>query len=159
MSGPITPLPPGLALPLAVMHSAAFPEDPWDAAALGRVLGLSGVSGYLAWRADSPAGFVLARDLGDEIEVLSLGVLPDCRRLGLGRALIEAVIAQAERRPVGSLVLEVATDNDAARRLYAACGFVQVGRRPRYYHRSGQVADGLILRRAVAGRSVQASPR
>ncbi len=133
------------------MHRACFPDDPWDAAALERILALSGGFGYLAWQADSPAGFVLARDLGGEVEILSLGVLAERRRQGIGRALLDLVIADAGRRRIGSIVLEVATENEAARRLYAACGFVQVGRRPRYYRRMGVPADALILRRGITG--------
>ncbi|HTV90949.1 MAG TPA: GNAT family N-acetyltransferase [Stellaceae bacterium] len=145
----ITPLAAGIELPLSLMHGAAFPEEPWDAAALVRVLALSGVFGFLAWQAGEPAGFALARDLGDESEILSLGVVPDCRRRGVGRLLLDAVIAEAGRRCTGSVVLEVAVANGAARRLYAATGFVQVGRRPRYYRHDGQDGDGLILRRAI----------
>jgi [ribosomal protein S18]-alanine N-acetyltransferase len=147
----VVPLPAGAAAPLAAMHLAAFPEDPWDAAALERILALPGGFGYLAWRQGAPAGFILARDLGGEVEILSVGVLPGWRRRGIGRALMDAVVAEAQRRRAGSLVLEVATENDAARELYAACGFVQVGRRPRYYRRPDGRADALILRRAVTG--------
>ena len=142
----MTPLPPGAAAPLALMHAACFPEDPWDAAALARILGLSGVFGYLVWGGDEPAGFIVARDLGDEAEILTFGVLPERRRLGLGRALLDALLAEAGRRRLGAIVLEVAADNEAARRLYAAFGFVQAGRRPRYYRRADTVADALILR-------------
>jgi ribosomal-protein-alanine N-acetyltransferase len=140
------------------MHSAAFPEDPWDADALERILGLSGGFGYLAWQEGALAGFILARDLGGEVEVLSLGVLPAWRRRGAGRALLDAVVAEAQRRSAGSLVLEVATENAAARLLYAACDFIQVGRRPRYYRRADGRADALILRRAVTGELAQANP-
>jgi ribosomal-protein-alanine N-acetyltransferase len=147
----IVPLPAGAAAPLSAMHLAAFPEDPWDAAALERILALSGGFGYLAWLGDTPAGFILARDLGGEVEVLSLGVLPGWRRRGIGRALLGRVVTEAQRRRAGSLVLEVATENDPARELYAACGFAQVGRRPRYYRRADGRADALILRRAVTG--------
>lgn len=149
MSCEITPLPAGIALPLSAMHQACFPDDPWDAAALARILALAGVFGYLTWQAAEPSGFILARDLGEEVEILSLGVLPGLRRRGAGRALLDALIADAGRRRCSSVVLEVAAENDAARRLYAACGFRQVGRRPRYYRRAGHVADGLILRRTI----------
>jgi ribosomal-protein-alanine N-acetyltransferase len=145
----IAPVPAGAAVPLSAMHRASFPEDPWDAAALERILALSGGFGYLAWQGDTPAGFILARDLCGEVEILSLGVLSAWRRQGIGRALIDAVIAEAERRRAGSLVLEVATENEAARRLYTAVGFVQVGRRPRYYRRASGRADALILRRGI----------
>jgi [ribosomal protein S18]-alanine N-acetyltransferase len=42
----------------------------------------------------------------------------------------------------------VAVTNRAAQRLYAAAGFVEVGRRPRYYTRDGAPAvDALVLRK------------
>jgi ribosomal-protein-alanine N-acetyltransferase len=135
------------ALPLAIMQGACVPEDPWDAAALDRILALSGVFGHLACEHGAPIGFVLARDLGDEAEVLSFGVLPEARRHGVGRALLDTMLAEARRRRLGSVVLEVAADNAAGRRLYAAYGFTQAGRRPRYYRRPGGTVDGLILRR------------
>jgi [ribosomal protein S18]-alanine N-acetyltransferase len=147
----VAALPPGVALPLSVMHRACFPEEPWDEAVLQRLLALSNVFGYLAWQDDAPAGFVLVRDLGDEVEVLSLGVTPALRRQGVGQALLDAVAAEGRRRGLASLVLEVGANNDAARRLYAAAGFIQVGRRPRYYRRAGDSEDGLILRCALVG--------
>jgi len=99
----------------------------------------------------APAGFVLARDLGDECEILSLGVAPPWRRRGVGGDLIGAVIAEAKRRGNASIVLEVATDNDAARRLYTRFGFVAAGRRARYYRRIDGPADAFILRLALGG--------
>ena len=149
MNCAITPLPAGAAEPLALLHAGCFPEDPWDAEALGRILGLSGGFGFVAWQGDMPVGFALARDLGGEGEILSLGVLPDCRRLGVGRLLLRAVTDEAARRRLPSIVLEVADDNTAARALYADAGFIAVGRRPRYYRRSGETVDALILRCSV----------
>jgi [ribosomal protein S18]-alanine N-acetyltransferase len=142
----ITPLAAGAAEPLAMLHAGCFPEDSWDAEALGRILGLSGGFGFLAWQSEIPVGFALARDLGGEGEILSLGVLPDCRRLGIGRALLRAVIDEAASRELPSIVLEVAEDNAAARGLYASAGFVAAGRRPRYYRRGGETIDALLLR-------------
>jgi ribosomal-protein-alanine N-acetyltransferase len=151
VSWDITPVPIGAEVPLSAMHRACFPEGPWDAATLERILALAGGFGYLAWQGDAPVGFILARDLAGDVEVLSVGVLPQWRRRGVGRALIDAVVAKAEQDGLGSIVLEVATENAAARALYAAFGFVQVGRRPGYYSQSGGRADALILRRGSAG--------
>jgi len=145
----ILPLALGAAEPLAALHRACFPDEPWDAGALARVLSLSGCFGHVAWHGAAPRGFVLARDLGNECEILSLGVTPDYRRRGLGGRLLAAAIAEAGRQGAGSVVLEVATDNQAARRLYARLGFVQVGHRPRYYRRRDGLADALIMRRAL----------
>ena len=85
--------------------------------------------------------------------MLTFGVLPEARRQGIGRALLDTLLAAAHRRRLGSVVLEVAADNAAARRLYAARGFIQAGRRPRYYRRPGGTVDGLIMRRGLANGS------
>lgn len=144
----VTPLPTvaGAAAALSQMHRACFPEDPWDDEAFSWLLALRGAFGHFGWCDDAAAGFILARDLGGEAEILTFGVLPEMRRAGIGTALLEAAIAEAGRRGHGSLVLEVAADNDAARLLYETLGFAQVGRRPRYYRRGREPADALILR-------------
>ena len=147
MTSEVRPIPSGAAAPLSLLHRACFPEEPWEADALERILALSGAFGFCVWRGDRPAGFVLARDLGGETEILSIGVLPERRRSGIARALLGAVFTEAERRGGESVVLEVADDNAPARRLYAGLGFVAVGRRPRYYSRGSGLSDALILRR------------
>ena len=150
----VAPLPPGDMGPLAALHRACFPEDPWDAGALAAILAMPGSYGFLASDGDAAAGFLLARDLGSEIEILSLGVLPPRRRRGLGRRLIDALFTDAGRRGCGSIVLEVAIDNAPARRLYAASGFAAVGRRKAYYQTADGMADALIMRRPVRGKAI-----
>jgi ribosomal-protein-alanine N-acetyltransferase len=149
----IAPLPVGAAAPLASLHGACFPEDPWDAEALDRILALHGGFGFLAWETDMPIGFALARDLGAECEILTLGVLPACRRRGVGRALLSTILDRARRQSIPSIVLEVAADNAVARRLYNANGFVAVGRRPRYYRRGEETVDALLLRCPITSQS------
>jgi ribosomal-protein-alanine N-acetyltransferase len=144
-------LPAGAAVPLAVMHAACFPAEPWDAEALARILDLAGAFGLLAWQGEEPAGFAVARDLGDEVEILTIGVLPGYRGQGHGGALLAAVATEAARCGAGSLVLEVAETNIAARALYRGFGFTQVGRRPAYYRSEAGAEDGLILRCDVSG--------
>ncbi|MGE5268412.1 MAG: GNAT family N-acetyltransferase [Thiohalocapsa sp.] len=145
----IAAVPPGAGVPLAAMHRACFPDDPWDADVMARILALAGTFGHLAWQGDDLAGFILARDLGGEVEILSLGVLPAWRRRGIGRALLDAAAGEAVRRDAAALVLEVATDNEPASRLYAAFGFTIAGRRPRYYRRLDSTVDAFILRREI----------
>jgi ribosomal-protein-alanine N-acetyltransferase len=142
----IAPLPPGAALPLSQLHRLCFPDDPWDEAACAAILGMPGCFGLLAWRDETPIGFVLALDLGGECEILSLGVVPARRRRGVGAALLAALGAAARRRGAQSLVLETAEDNAAAGALYAAHGFVTIGRRAHYYRRERHFVDALVLR-------------
>jgi ribosomal-protein-alanine N-acetyltransferase len=158
MNPRLAPLPVTAAEPLALMHRACFPEDPWDAEAFARLLALHGVFGRLAWLGEAPAGFILARDLGEEAEILTLGVLPGMRRCGIGGMLLAAAVTEAGRRCLGSVVLEVAADNEAARRLYGAAGFTRAGTRPRYYRRAGAAIDALILRRPIAAEAGCARP-
>jgi len=168
MSPRITQISDNAAEPLALMHRDCFPDDPWDAASFARLLALYGAFGYLAWldaAADDDApsddalgGFILARDLGGEAEILTLCVLPRMRRLGIGRALLGAVMAEAGRRRLGSVVLEVAADNAAAHLLYGATGFVRVGMRPRYYRRDHGAIDALILRRPIGAARDRVQP-
>jgi [ribosomal protein S18]-alanine N-acetyltransferase len=145
----ITPIPEGAAEALAALHRECFPDDPWEAGALARIMALSGGFGWLACEDEDPAGFILVRDLGNECEILSLGVTPRWRRRGLAQALLSRTIEEARFRLLPSLVLEVAIDNDPARDLYTGAGFVTVGRRARYYRRPDGRVDALILRLAL----------
>jgi len=90
------------------------------------------------------AGYVVALDAADEGEILNLAVAEGGRRRGLGRALVEAIIAALSERGVRQVYLEVRESNAAARALYAAFGFKDVGRRKAYYRRP--VEDAIVLR-------------
>lgn len=128
---------------LAVVHAAAFPAgERWGADAMALQLALPGAFGWI----DPLGGLVLARVAADEAEILSLAVAPALRGQGLGRALLEQAAATAAGCGAAAMFLEVSATNAAARRLYAAAGFAEVGRRARYY-RGG--ADALVLRRAL----------
>jgi [ribosomal protein S18]-alanine N-acetyltransferase len=142
----IEPIPEGAVEALAILHQACFPDDPWEAGALARIMALSGGFGWLAWEGGEPAGFILVRDLSNECEILTLGVAPRWRRRGVAQALLQTMIMEARHRGLTSVVLEVAIDNDAASNLYTAAGFVAVGRRARYYRRPDGRVDAMILR-------------
>jgi ribosomal-protein-alanine N-acetyltransferase len=135
-----------LATPLSQLHRACFPDDPWPPQAIAGVMGVAGFFGRIAWEDDEPAGLVLAQGLAAECEILSLGVIPEQRRAGLGTALLASLVEAARRRRAQTVFLEVAEDNFAARALYTARGFVQIGRRTNYYRRVVGAVDALVLR-------------
>lgn len=135
---------------LALVHQAAFSQG-WSPDALLKLLAQPGViclAGCPAAQAPV-AGFVLARAVAGEAEILTLAVEPASRRLGLGRALIAQLCGILRRQDIVSLYLEVAEDNRAARALYDACGFALAGRRKAYYARNNERADALLLRYEV----------
>ena len=146
MTSRIEPLPRGSASPISVLHRACFPEDPWDARAIRQIMDIPGFFGRVGWAKAAPVGFALALALGEEAEIVSLGVLPEYRRCGIGSAILEAVCGEARSRGAERVVLEMASDNEAARALYAGRGFTVVGRRRNYYRRAERLVDALILR-------------
>ncbi|MET8203822.1 ribosomal protein S18-alanine N-acetyltransferase [Micromonospora taraxaci] len=81
----------------------------------------------------------------DEVWVQNIAVRRDAQRRGVGRALLEDLLAEAARRETRSTLLEVAVDNAAAQRLYATYGFEPIGVRRGYYQPSN--TDALVMRR------------
>ena len=81
--------------------------------------------------------------IGDDLHILSIAVHPSRRRLGLGRALLRKVIAEAAQRGLHQIHLEVRASNSAAISLYQDAGFCEVGRRRGYYSDNGE--DALLF--------------
>jgi ribosomal-protein-alanine N-acetyltransferase len=78
----------------------------------------------------------------EESWVQNIAVDRRAQRGGVGRQLLEALLAEAGDRKV---LLEVAVDNAAAQRLYAAYDFEPVGLRRGYYQPSN--TDALVMMR------------
>ncbi len=68
-----------------------------------------------------------------EGELLRIAVDPARRGQGLGRRLLEGAQRELKAQGIRELNLEVRAGNAAARALYSACGWSEVGRRARYY--------------------------
>ncbi len=64
---------------------------------------------------------------GRHLEMDTLVVDESCRSLGLGRALVQAVEAEAAQRGIEMVLLKVYTTNLKARGFYAACGYMEPG--------------------------------
>lgn len=136
---------------LAALHAQVFP-DAWDADAFRTLMATPGILGFVAGEETEPLGFVLGRVAADECEILTIGVLPQARRRGIGRALLDGLIAAAERAGACQVFLEVGSANGPARKLYETGRFVTAGRRPNYYRQRGSPAeDALILRLDLPG--------
>lgn len=78
---------------LAVLHASAFPPaERWGEVAIRSMLEARDSFGILAGDESGEAGFVLARAMVGEAEILTLAVRPERRREGVGAALLLSLI-------------------------------------------------------------------
>jgi ribosomal-protein-alanine N-acetyltransferase len=89
---------------------------------------------FLIGEADAQVvGFVAARRVADEAEILNVAVRPDFRRKGIASALLRAALDEFLGSTVARVFLELRESNLPARGLYERHGFVPSGRRKGYY--------------------------
>lgn len=91
-------------------------------------------------------GYGILRVVAGTADVQRVVVDPTARRQGWGTRVLSDLVAIAEACGCTEIMLEVSTDNDAARRLYQRAGFTEIARRGGYYRSGG---DALVLRRPV----------
>ena len=128
---------------LARLHARCF-TDGWVESAWNALLATPGCFGFADARLST--GAILCRSGGGDCDVLTVGVVPARRCRGFGSRLLTAAVVAATASGAERMVLEVAEDNGPARHLYAAAGFDEVGRRPKYYNRgSDSAVDALLL--------------
>jgi ribosomal-protein-alanine N-acetyltransferase len=132
---------------LAEVHRAAFGEKGWSAADIEKMLAVEGTEALLA-RCDgtNACGMIITRMMWEDGEILTLGVRPEFRRLGIGGRLFASAVNGMVMQGVNRVFLEVAETNTAAIRLYEAAGFEVMGRRPNYYlEEDGARVDALMM--------------
>lgn len=101
------------------------------------------MAGWVAEDAGQVVGFLIARQVANDIEILNLAVQPDARRRRLGTALLTSAIEWGGAFHAESALLEVRASNVAALEFYEQHGFQATGRRPHYY--TAPVDDALVL--------------
>jgi ribosomal-protein-alanine N-acetyltransferase len=97
------------------------------------VLAWEGVLGLASEARGEVGGFLIARQVGEDAEVLNLAVAPDSRRRGEGGALLRAAVVEFRKRGVHRVFLEVRESNAAGIAFYQNHSFSKVARRDGYY--------------------------
>ena len=145
---------------IAELHAQLF-DPPWDEAGVRGLLDNPGSSALIAKvrntaevsEAPQPpisAGFIIGQIAADQAEIISVGVLPEYQKHGLGRMLVEGLVRALQRAEVKRVFLDVAADNTAALSLYYKLRFEQVSSRAGYYKRRDNTSvDALVLSRAI----------
>jgi ribosomal-protein-alanine N-acetyltransferase len=90
-------------------------------------------------------GYILFWLLAEEIDIHNLAVHTAFRRCGIGRALLDRVVDQAQARGSLRVTLEVRRSNLPAQQLYKSFGFSTTGIRQGYYSDDGEDALAMVL--------------
>jgi ribosomal-protein-alanine acetyltransferase len=98
-------------------------------------------------------GFLVASTATEEWELENIAVSPAARRRGIGRALMNALIQQAQHRGAVEIRQEVRASNAAAQNLGRSAGFIPEGRRKAYYR--NPVEDALLFKYLAPKRQVR----
>lgn len=120
-------------------------SDPWTVEQIDAQRTGPGHVFLAAAENDQVAGYISLMYVLDEGYIGNVAVAPAFRRRGLGRALVEAMITRARGLKLSFLTLEVRQSNFPARRLYAGCGFRDVGLRRKYYEKPREDAVLMTL--------------
>jgi ribosomal-protein-alanine acetyltransferase len=95
----------------------------------------------------SLVGFFLARSIYESLEILKIGVSPECQRHGIGTQLMETAYSEGIRRGCNRCFLEVRKSNQSAIQFYYKHNFRIAGTRLNYY--TDPVEDAWIMERAL----------
>ena len=135
----------GIATGNATFETGAPSWEVWNAAHLPahRLVAAEGHR-VLAWAALAP---VSDRCAYAGVAEDSIYVAPDTQGRGVGRLLLGALVASAERAGIWTVQTGIFPENQASVRLHQACGFRIVGVRERLGQLHGRWRDVLLLER------------
>ncbi|NBW31161.1 MAG: ribosomal-protein-alanine N-acetyltransferase [bacterium] len=138
---------------VALIENVSF-TAPWPTSAYVTELTTNRLARYVGARIDGAlVGFGGIWLMVDEAHITTMAVLPAIRRNGVATALLLELLQEARRGGARVATLDVRVSNLDAQRLYLAFGFVEVGRRIRYYDDNDE--DALVMTTAELESSVQ----
>lgn len=138
----------GMATGNATFETAAPDWQDWDADHVASCRIVAAVDGtVVGWAALGPVSRRAAYRGVAEVSVYVAGA---ARGRGVGRALLEELVGQAERAGFWTLQASIFPENLASLRLHLACGFREIGRRERIGRLHGAWRDTVLLERRSA---------
>lgn len=129
---------------IAELEKVCF-SNPWSEKSISSEL-MNPLSCWLvALDGDKLVGYVGSQSVLGWADMMNLAVADKYRRCGVAERLVCELIECLKENDVTCLTLEVRVTNQPAIALYRKLGFLEVGRRPNYYHNPRE--DALILRK------------
>ncbi|MDQ3616455.1 MAG: GNAT family N-acetyltransferase [Actinomycetota bacterium] len=118
---------------VAVLEVCVFGPDAWSTSSVASELAGGDRFAVVATEDDEVVGYAVTMRSGDTVDLQRIAVHPSRRRQGTAVALLGAVTDRALDDGAAGMLLEVGSQNRAALGLYGRSGFVEVGRRRRYF--------------------------
>ena len=130
---------------ISKLEQQCFPDSFWSEKSVEETLERSDVLyGMEYGKNKTPAGYFIGAAANGEAELYRIAVLPEYRRKGMGKHLMEAFLDSCPKS-TGRVFLEVRSKNTAALELYKRDGFKVIHVRTRYYKDD----DGLLMEAKV----------
>ena len=117
---------------VAALENEIFP-DPWSEKGISDTIHQSHAFIAVAKEADDIAGYCILYHVMDEGEIARIGVGRDCRRMGVGKRVLDYVVEECKVLGVERLLLDVRESNLGARAFYQNYGFKEDGIRKNFY--------------------------
>ena len=142
---------------IMTLERTSFPTDAWSEAMMREEL----ASPHGWYVVDDEAGRLVgyaglrAVAGAKDADIQTIAIAEVSRGRGRGRAMLRALLAEAARRRVTDVFLEVRADNPVAQSLYVSEGFAEIGRKPRYYQPDD--VDAVVMKLDLRGWSAAAS--
>lgn len=127
---------------VSALEQVVFPQEAWSAALVLEELSSPWGTYVGVFQDDVLVGYGGIK--GDrEVDLMTLGVHPDYRGQGLGRAVLRELKRVAADKRARKMFLEVRVGGEAAKGLYASEGFKEIGTVPNYY--ANPVEDAVTM--------------
>ncbi|MEO6943821.1 MAG: ribosomal protein S18-alanine N-acetyltransferase [Lacisediminihabitans sp.] len=133
---------------IMVLENGVFGTDAWSAENMRAELASQHTWYLVAERLsddgiDGYAGLSAPQGAHDG-DIQTIAVAEPARHQGLGRTLIQALVAEARKRGASQVFLEVRADNGGAQHLYETLGFVAIAERIGYYQPDN--VDAIVMK-------------
>lgn len=126
---------------IAFIESRCF-SGAWTQQSIAESVSNKNACFYIAYADSRPAGYMSMQLVLGEGDIMRVAVLPEFRRLGIGRALLEQCFSA---NTLDAVFLDVRENNIPAIKLYESFGFESIGVRKNYY--SNPTENAIMMKR------------
>lgn len=125
-----------------MVESSSF-SHPWSEQSFKDELKNKAAKYLVAYSDMQVTGYVGMWEICGQCDITNIAVMPEFRRMGIGRKLLLSLIEYCQINSLSPITLEVRKTNTPAINLYRGMGFKDIGFRKKYYQDTGE--DAIIM--------------